>query len=164
MASATPCKEASNDSQRASLALQKRRIKWARFEELGEGDPPSRKAYFEVSCYPITVAAEDDMELLSELFTGENLCSEFRRGVFRCACCSRPLYSSEQKWVGPCRWASFRAAVSDNSLLERPVVGYNGYTVKVSEVYCGGCRLFIGHSFADGKEKGDRHPEAHYRH
>ena len=54
--------------------------------------------------------------------------------------------------------------MSDNSLLERPVEGYNGYEVKVSEVYCGGCELFIGHAFADGKDKGDRHPEAHYRH
>lgn len=161
MASATPCIEATNDSQRASLANQKRRVKWPRYEEIGAGDLQS---YFEASCFPITLAAEDDMELLSELFTGESLCSEFGRGIFRCARCSRPLYSSEQKWVGPCRWASFRASVSDNSLLERPVEGYNGYMVKVSEVYCGGCELFIGHAFADGKDKGDRHPEAHYRH
>lgn len=71
---AAPCIEATNDSQRASLANQKRRVKWPRFEEIGGGE---LKSYFEVSCFPITIAAEDDMELLSELFTGESLCSEF---------------------------------------------------------------------------------------
>lgn len=71
------------------------------------------------------------------------------------------------------------------------VAGYNGYQCAVFEVYvptqqlavscqssashlrrgllaccryCKGCDLFLGHQFADAKEKGDRHPQAHWRH
>ena len=38
------------------------------------------------------------------------------------------------------------------------------YTCEVLEVYCGQCELFVGHQFADAKEKGDTHPDALWRH
>jgi len=41
---------------------------------------------------------------------------------------------------------------------------YNNYSVTVKEVYCGNCDLFIGHQFEDAKDKGDKHPNAHWRH
>jgi peptide methionine sulfoxide reductase MsrB len=44
------------------------------------------------------------------------------------------------------------------------VGGYNKYSCQVFEVHCGKCDLFIGHQFEDGKEKGDSHPAARWRH
>lgn len=93
-------------------------------------------------------------------------------GTYNCARCDRLLYRSRDKWNGPCAWPSWRRPATDDSLSLHDVHhdewkgpgGYNGYTCEVFEVYCGGCELFLGHQFADAKEKGDRHPTAHWRH
>ena len=76
----------------------------------------------------------------------------------------RKLYSSRDKWKGPCVWPSFRETSKEDAATTREVFPYNSYTCVVKEVYCGGCQLFIGHQFEDGIEKGDNHPDAHWRH
>lgn len=87
-------------------------------------------------------------------------------GHYLCARCLHPLYHSRDKWVGPCRWASFRSPALPGAASLRliPVGGYNKYSCQVFEVHCGKCDLFIGHQFEDGKEKGDSHPAARWRH
>ena len=100
------------------------------------------------------------MELMSSIFTVENLCGVFGPGTYACARCSTFLYDSSAKWRGPCVWASFREGAN---LELRVVQPYNNYSVDVAEVYCAQCKLFIGHRFEDGVEKGDTHPAARYR-
>ena len=157
-----PCVDAENEEQRASLAELPRARRWARYAEIeADGD---RSNYFRVSCYPITKKAEDDLELISELLTEEALCNLWAHGVYKCAKCALVLYSSRDKWKGPCRWASFRKAAEDDALRERLVFPYNNYNVRVAELYCSRCLLFIGHSFEDGRTKGDSHVDARFRH
>ena len=66
--------------------------------------------------------------------------------------CRRPLYSDTAKFVGPCLWPSFREA--REGVEQRYVAEYNQYTCEVRELYCGGCKLFLGHAFEDGEATG----------
>lgn len=152
---------ASTPEQFASLAEQKTCIKYARYADLTLSN---RDPYFRVSCKPITVKAEDDMEMLSDIVTwGEEFKDFFEPGTYRCARCGTEIYSSEDKWKGPCVWPSFRKALHNGTAFV-DVVDYNKYECRVSEVYCKNCDLFIGHRFEDGIDKGDSHPEARWRH
>lgn len=153
---------ATSPEQMGSLAESRLLDKYARYEQVTLED---RQEYFEVSCNPITKGAEDDMELLSDLITwGELYTDSWENGNYACARCERVLYSSSDKWRGPCVWPSFRSAASEGVLLEAEVSDYNNYQVAVREIYCGGCELFVGHAFEDGPQKGDSHPEARWRH
>lgn len=100
------------------------------------------------------------MEWVSAGVTGgvEHLLEHWDKGTYNCARCARPLYSSEDKWRGPCPWPSFRRACSEEALARVRCEEYNNYTCTVLEVYCGGCDLFLGHMFEDAKEKGDTSP------
>ena len=63
--SSRPCVlEAVSDDQLASLAQLPRREKLALYEYVSTDAPEN---YHRVSCRPITRAAEDDMELLSDI-------------------------------------------------------------------------------------------------
>lgn len=127
-----------------------------------------RDAYFKTSQRPMNKDAEDKMELLSAGVTGgvEQYLDEWRSGRYVCANCSRELYSSYDKWKGPCAWPSFRKSTTADAISTTQVFGYNGYTCRVYEVYCGNadCDLFLGHQFEDAVEKGDKHPDARWRH
>lgn len=145
--------EASSPEQLASLAEQPKRVKWPRYEALTLAN---REAYFAASCAPITRKSEDDLELLSDLFSELNddgFGSFWEEGTYFCARCALPLFYSADKWRGPCRWASFRRCTSN--VLLREVNGYNNYTCTTEEAYCAGCHLFIGHRFEDALAKGD---------
>jgi peptide methionine sulfoxide reductase MsrB len=178
-----------------------------------------------ISTYPLDPAHEDRMEELSFEAGGggEQWRHWWAPGRYACARCDRTLYSSDDKWDGPCIWPSFRRGAVDEddddsggggdndeaaahnakdtpcnggsgkesssslaevaapvaaappppplpassrqlSLLTRHVLSYNKYTCRVFEVYCGGCQLFLGHKFEDGAAKGDKHPQARWRH
>lgn len=152
-----PCEEAVTESQKQSLAEQ-----WKKYAvyERSEG---SHEVYHQISCKPITKVAENDMEVFSDVWTWkEEYLDHFEDGQYNCSRCSNALFTSANKWRGPCVWPSFRNPVHENvDLCE--VVGYNGYTIKVVEVYCAKCDLFVGHGFEDGVAKGDTHPEARWR-
>ena len=71
---------------------------------------------------------------------------EHRRGVFVCAGCALPLYSSAAKFESGTGWPSFTAPLpnavrtrSDNTLL-----------FKRTEVHCRRCGGHLGHVFDDG--------------
>ena len=85
---------------------------------------------------------------------------------YACARCAHILYASGDKFVGPCLWPSFRSGARTGSLHTRrvPTGAYNQYTCAVEELYCGACRLFLGHQFEDGVACGDEHPQARWRH
>ena len=154
--------EAVTAQQRQSLAELPRRKKYALYESVSLED---RSVFHKVSCRPITKAAEDDMELLSDIVTwGELYLHEWRKGSYCCSRCFRVLYLSSDKWRGPCVWPSFRRPANENALSTTIVYPYNNYTCEVREVYCGGCDLFLGHQFEDAVRHGDTHPLARHRH
>ena len=156
-----PAKVAENASQLASVAELPKPKKYARYETLTE---ENLTPYHEISCFPITVNAENDMELVSDIITwGEKYLHHWENGMYVCSRCANPLYSSKDKYKGPCVWPSFRKAVTPTALESRVVYPYNKYTVTVKEVYCGNCQLFVGHEFEDAVQKGDTHPDAHWR-
>lgn len=130
--------------------------------------------FFDMSMKRITKEAEDNMEFLSAGVTDgvEHLLEHWEPGTYQCARCGLGLYSSEDKWRGPCPWPSFRKALYPPSggstslhsnVTPRCYQGievsgktnistvlcdeYNGYKCSVEEVYCGGCDLFVGHQF-----------------
>lgn len=174
---------ATNVSQLASIAELPKARKYCMYEELSED---YLEPYFKVSCFPITIKAEDDMvykltflrgctaktdfplshtqELLSDIVSWlERYLHHWESGTYCCSRCTNPLYSSDDKYKGPCIWPSFRKPINKSALLERVVFPYNKYTVTVKEVYCQNCRLFVGHQFEDAVAKGDTHPEARWR-
>jgi peptide-methionine (R)-S-oxide reductase len=158
-----PAVTASTRQQWASIAELPQHKKYAQYERV---TLDHKVPYFNISCRPITKVAEDDMELVSDILTwGELYLHNWEHGVYSCARCKNPLYHSDSKWKGPCVWPSFRAPINEtHAISSTEVYPYNNYTVVVKEVYCGKCDLFLGHQFEDGIAKGDRHPEAHWRH
>ncbi len=158
-----PAREAVTIAQKASLGELPKAQKYARYEEVTEDNLAN---YHAISCRPITKRAEDDMELVSDIITwGERYLHHWEDGYYDCSRCNTPLYSSEDKYKGPCIWPSFRKPIKElGATSTQCVFPYNKYTVVVKEIYCGNCDLFIGHQFEDARDKGDTHPEARWRH
>ena len=71
---------------------------------------------------------------------------EHRHGVFSCAGCAQPLYSSDTKFDSGTGWPSFWKAL-DNAVLERPDTGL---AMTRTEVLCNRCGSHLGHVFDDG--------------
>ena len=126
----------------------------------------SRSPYFEMSRCPITASLEQRMEQVSTVVSKENYNDHWEAGTYSCARCGHALYASSAKFVGPCMWPSFRKSASSGSLhaVEVPRGSYNKYQCDVHELYCGACKLFLGHCFADGHETCDTHADAGDRH
>lgn len=154
----TPSVEATNESQKNSLAEKFK--KYAIYER-SEG---SHDVYHKISCRPITKNAENDMEVFSDIWTwSEKFLDHWEEGEYNCSRCKNALFSSTDKWKGPCVWPSFRRPIDEDNVDLSEVADYNGYTCKVVEVYCKKCDLFVGHGFEDGVAKGDNHPDARWR-
>ncbi|EKX49020.1 hypothetical protein GUITHDRAFT_136206 [Guillardia theta CCMP2712] len=101
---------------------------------------------------------------ISMVVTAESYGSaHWDRGSYVCSRCSNVLFSSQDKFKGPCIWPSFRRAAREDSVEERDAAGYNGYTCATVELYCYQCKLFLGHKFEDGRETGDEHVDARWR-
>lgn len=146
----------------STISSLSRRRRYALFEGVSLED---RSVYHQLSQRPLTPQVENDMELLSDIVTwGELYLHHWHQGIYNCSRCGNLLYRSQDKWKGPCVWPSFRKPADDLSISTTEVKSYNGYSCTVKEVYCRRCDLFIGHQFRDGKDKGDNHPEAEWRH
>lgn len=79
-------------------------------------------------------------------FTGEyNM--HFEEGVYRCAACNAPLFSSDDKFESHCGWPSFDKALSQNTVIER-LDKSHGMTR--TEILCASCGGHLGHVFNDG--------------
>ncbi len=68
-------------------------------------------------------------------------------GVYKCACCGTPLFSSETKFDSGTGWPSFYAPVDDGSVSKEED---NSLWMRRSEVLCSNCDAHLGHVFPDG--------------
>src|SRR5690606_26761438 len=73
---------------------------------------------------------------------------EKRKGVFRCAGCGLPLYSSETKYESGTGWPSFWAPLDDavGTSIDR------WFFMTRTEVHCRRCGSHLGHVFDDGPQ------------
>ncbi len=68
-------------------------------------------------------------------------------GRYLCACCGRPLFSSEHKYDSGSGWPSYFRPIDTEAVLE-----HNDTTHGMvrTEVRCSGCDAHLGHVFPDG--------------
>ena len=76
------------------------------------------------------------------------LLDEHRKGIFACAGCDLPLYSSDTKYDSGTGWPSFYEPLPD-AVATRADWGLLG---KRTEVHCRRCGGHLGHVFNDGPE------------
>ncbi len=79
---------------------------------------------------------------------------EAREGIYHCAGCNLPVYSSEVKYDSKTGWPSFWQAM-DDAVRTKPD---NTLFVPRTEVHCRRCKGHLGHIFDDGPPPtGKRH-------
>jgi len=79
-------------------------------------------------------------------FTGKFLNNK-EKGIYVCAGCKNPLFSSETKYDSGSGWPSFWDVFSNDSIELKP--DYN-LGMKRIEVLCKKCKGHLGHVFDDG--------------
>lgn len=70
-------------------------------------------------------------------------------GVYRCAACGTPLFTSDTKYDSGTGWPSFYEPVSDDSV--RTEIDRSHGMIR-TEVVCGTCGGHLGHVFDDGPQ------------
>lgn len=96
------------------------------------------------------VLTEEQYEVLrnkatEKPFTGEYY-KHFEKGVYVCAACGNPLFTSDAKFDSSCGWPSFDQAI------EKSVIYKEDTTLGMTrtEVMCANCGGHLGHVFDDG--------------
>lgn len=79
-------------------------------------------------------------------FTGKYLYNK-REGIYKCAACKNPLFSSETKYDSGSGWPSFYNKISPKAVKEKPD---HSHGMKRIEIVCSGCGGHLGHVFEDG--------------
>lgn len=69
-------------------------------------------------------------------------------GIYRCACCDAPLFSSDTKFDSGTGWPSYFEPIED-ALIEIKDVSHGMIR---TEVRCATCNAHLGHVFPDGPE------------
>ncbi len=97
------------------------------------------------------VLTEEEYRILREkgtepAFTGK-LYNNKEEGIYICAACSEPLFSSEAKFESGTGWPSFYKPLSDTSIVEE---NDERYGMNRTEVLCARCGGHLGHVFPDG--------------
>ena len=81
-------------------------------------------------------------------YTGSYL-EEKREGVYHCAACNNPLFSSSTKFDSRTGWPSFYDRIDEARVITRPDERFD---MKRTEVLCGHCQAHLGHVFDDGPQ------------
>jgi peptide-methionine (R)-S-oxide reductase len=79
-------------------------------------------------------------------FTGKYY-DHHEKGIYRCAACSNPLFSSDAKFESGSGWPSFYETLTDHSVETQP--DHSGGMIR-TEVHCWRCGGHLGHLFDDG--------------
>ncbi len=69
------------------------------------------------------------------------------KGIYRCICCDKPLFSSEAKYESGSGWPSYFQPL-DADAIGTKVDGL--LWMKRTEVHCADCGAHLGHVFEDG--------------
>ncbi len=101
----------------------------------------------------------DQYEVLREAATEPAWSGKYlhvdEEGVFRCAGCGLPLFSTDAKFDSGSGWPSFDRAIAAGTVEERP--DHSHGMVRI-EIVCTGCGGHLGHVFPDGPtETGQRY-------
>lgn len=70
-------------------------------------------------------------------------------GVYYCAACGNPLYSSEHKYKSGTGWPSFWKPIRPEAVAER---ADSSFFMVRTEIVCARCGSHLGHVFEDGPE------------
>jgi peptide-methionine (R)-S-oxide reductase len=125
-----------------------------------DGNP----THFDLSSYPSatdkvvksdaewkTILTPDGFNVLREQgteapFTGA-LLNEHESGIFTCAACGNPLFSSATKFESGTGWPSFWAPIEAGRVIEKTD---GTFGMSRTEVICARCGGHLGHVFDDG--------------
>lgn len=79
-------------------------------------------------------------------FSGKYLDTK-EKGMYRCAACGNPLFSSDAKYDSGTGWPSFFAPASEENVETEPDKSLG---MERTEVTCAKCGAHLGHVFDDG--------------
>lgn len=79
-------------------------------------------------------------------FTGKYLYNK-AEGIYTCAACSNPLFTSDTKFDSGSGWPSFFEQIDKTAIIEKVD---NAYGMKRTEIVCANCKGHLGHVFEDG--------------
>lgn len=71
------------------------------------------------------------------------------KGVYKCICCSEPLFESQTKFDAGCGWPSFFIPIEKKCISEHED---NTLARTRTEVKCSKCDAHLGHVFEDGPD------------
>lgn len=81
-------------------------------------------------------------------FTGEYYATK-TPGLYRCACCSAPLFDSDAKYDSGSGWPSYFQPASPDAIASRDDFSHGMHRI---EVRCARCDAHLGHVFPDGPQ------------